>query len=98
MGIHNAVLNTGIRAVVHNHDFYWERERYSKPTCSFVKRMLEVYFPPKGDKIKNAVINSLAQKELLDRKGVDSTIAPNVFDFEARSGPLMTITRISEIP
>jgi len=84
MGIHNAVLNTGIRAVVHNHDFYWERERYSKPTCSFVKRMLEVYFPPKGDKIKNAVINSLAQKELLDRKGVDSTIAPNVFDFEAQ--------------
>ncbi|WP_139902985.1 glycosyltransferase family 4 protein [Clostridium thermarum] len=83
IGIYNAVKSTGIRAVVHNHDFYWEREKYSKPTTDYVKELLETYFPPKGDNIKNAVINSIAQGELKERKGVDSTIVPNVFDFSA---------------
>jgi glycosyltransferase involved in cell wall biosynthesis len=31
--------------------------------------------------IKHVVINSLAQKELLARKGITSTVVPNVFDF-----------------
>ena len=29
------------------------------------------------------VINSLAQQELADRKGIESTVVPNVFDFDA---------------
>lgn len=84
VGIYNAVKNTGVRAVVHNHDFYWEREKYSNPTTSYIKELLVTYFPPKGDNIKNAVINSIAQEELKERKGVDSTIVPNIFDFSAK--------------
>ncbi|MEJ5228687.1 MAG: glycosyltransferase family 4 protein [Pseudothermotoga sp.] len=66
----------------HHHDFYWERERYSKPQYNFVQEILDNYFPPKGNDIFHITINNLAKKELLQRKGVESKVVPNVFDFD----------------
>ncbi|AKI97720.1 glycosyltransferase family 4 protein [Kosmotoga pacifica] len=71
-----------LKAIAHNHDFYWEREVLSKPTCDFVKECLEEYYPPKDVNIKQVVINEIAKKELFKRKGLDSTVVPNVFDFD----------------
>lgn len=71
-----------IKLIGHHHDFYWERERYSKPQIEFVRKILNEYFPPKDKNFLHITINSLAQKELLKRKGIDSTVIPNVFDFE----------------
>ncbi|AZR73378.1 glycosyl transferase family 1 [Anoxybacter fermentans] len=68
--------------IAHHHDFYWERERYSKPTCSFVKEILNQYFPPKDPRVKHVVINKLAQMELKKRTLLESTVIPNVFDFD----------------
>lgn len=70
-----------IPSVAHHHDFYWEREIYSRPTCTFIHEVLNHYYPLKSDYMNHVVINEIAKKELFERKGLTSTIIPNVFDF-----------------
>ncbi len=84
IAVTNVLNKTGIKAVAHNHDFYWEREFFSKPTTNFIKEQLEIYFPPTGmeNQIKQVVINTLAKEDLLVKKGLLSTVVPNVFDFK----------------
>ncbi|UCZ52838.1 glycosyltransferase family 4 protein [Bacillus shivajii] len=77
----NAVKKTGVKVVAHHHDFHWERERYSNPTCEFVNDLLEEYFPPDLPQVTHAVINRIAQGELRERKNIPSNVVPNVFDF-----------------
>ena len=78
----NIIKKHKIKTIAHNHDFYWERPYMSNPTCGFIKRCLERYFPPKDENIKHIVINSIARDELKRRKNIDSTVIPNVFDFK----------------
>ena len=80
----NAVKARNLQSIGHNHDFYWEREKYSNPTCRFINSILEDYFLPKEEYIKHCVINSLAQDQLKMRKGIDSIVVPNVFDFSSQ--------------
>lgn len=72
----------GIRAVGHHHDFFWERERYSRPTCEFVEETLERYFPPSDGTFKHVAINGIAKGELEKRRGLEAEVVPNVFDFD----------------
>jgi glycosyltransferase involved in cell wall biosynthesis len=72
----------GIPAVAHNHDFYWERREGFSLTCAAAVELADKYLPPHDPEIKHSVINSLAGKELLDRKGIPSVVVPNVFDFK----------------
>lgn len=67
--------------IAHHHDFYWERERYSQPNYSCVDEILQKYFPPQSKLISHVVINKIAQAELKERRGINSTVIPNVFDF-----------------
>jgi glycosyltransferase involved in cell wall biosynthesis len=69
-------------ALAHNHDFYWERIDGAALTNKHAIELADKYLPPRNPKIKHAVINSLAQRELLVRKGISSTIVPNIFDFD----------------
>jgi glycosyltransferase involved in cell wall biosynthesis len=69
-------------AVAHNHDFYWERREGFMLTCAAAVELADKYLPPLDPHIRHSVINSLAQKELLERKGISSVVVPNVFDFE----------------
>lgn len=80
----NVIKELGIRCIGHHHDFYWERNNFSKPTCNFVRKVLEEYYPPKDDLISHVVINSIVQKELKVRRNLDSIIIPNVFDFDEK--------------
>jgi glycosyltransferase involved in cell wall biosynthesis len=64
--------------LAHNHDFYWERERFLHNRIS---DFLDTYFPPQLPQLHHAVINSLAQQALKARRGLDSILIPNVFDF-----------------
>ncbi len=81
VAIFNFASKRKLKIVAHNHDFYWERPRYSTPTFDFVKEILEKYFPPKEIDL-NLTINRIAQQELLKRKGISSMVVPNFFDFE----------------
>lgn len=77
-----AIDRLNISAIGHHHDFFWEREKYSNPTSEFVQNTLEEYFPPANKNIQHVVINQIAKKELLKQKGLNSTVIPNVFDFD----------------
>ncbi|MDJ0753594.1 MAG: glycosyltransferase family 4 protein [Ardenticatenaceae bacterium] len=72
------LAETGISALAHNHDFYWERERF-RTSC--IPDFLDTFFPPDLPNLRHAVINSAAQGDLKARRGIDSVMIPNVFDF-----------------
>ncbi len=82
IAFYNVVKNFKVRVIGHHHDFYWERARYSHPTCKFVVNTLTRYFPPDDLNMKHVVINKIAQTELKKRKKVNAKVIPNVFDFE----------------
>ncbi len=73
------ITETRIPTIAHHHDFYWERTRFS---VNAVNDYLDFAFPPRQSGIQHVVINEAAQEELAWRKGVSSTLIPNVFDFE----------------
>jgi len=82
IGFYNTINKTGVKCICHHHDFYWEREKYSKPTFPFIENYLETYFPPKHKRIEHVVINSIAKNELFNRKNIKSKVVPNVFEFD----------------
>ncbi len=84
IAFYKVIKSTGIKVITHHHDFFWERSRYSNPTCRKVKDILATYFPPKDKQIKHTVINSIAHHELKIRRGIDSVVIPNIFDFKGQ--------------
>ena len=70
-------------ALAHNHDFYWERTGGVALTCATAIELADKYLPPHDPLVRHVVINSLAQRELAERKGIEATVVPNVFDFDA---------------
>ncbi len=73
----------GIPAIAHHHDFYWERGDDKTLTCDAAKDVASNYLPPTSPDIQHVVINSLAQRQLEERKGVTARVIPNIFDFDA---------------
>ena len=76
---------TGLPGLAHNHDLYWERERFQ---VNRIPDFLDTYFPPDLPRLKHAVINSHAQQALKERRGLDSILIPNVFDFATPPPPV----------
>jgi glycosyltransferase involved in cell wall biosynthesis len=74
------VTDRGIPTIGHHHDFSWERERFAQPS---VPDLIERLFPPTLPSVAHVVINSLAKRDLLERRGLESSVLPNVMDFEA---------------
>ena len=70
-------------ALAHNHDFYWERTDGVALTCATAIELADKYLPPRDPLARHVVINSLAQRALAERKGIESTVVPNIFDFDA---------------
>ena len=73
------LAETAMPAIAHHHDFYWERPRFS---INAVGDFLDMSFPPRLPNITHTVINQAAQQQLALRKGLSSTLVPNVFNFE----------------
>ncbi|UCC62542.1 MAG: glycosyltransferase family 4 protein [Anaerolineae bacterium] len=69
--------------LAHHHDFYWERVGGVALTCGTAVEVADKALPPRNPLIQHVVINSLAQQELLERKGLEASVVPNVFDFDA---------------
>ena len=78
MALRRLVQETGLPAIGHHHDYWWERERFAG--C-VVPEVLEAAFPPDLPGIRHVSINSLAARELRRRRGIASSVMPNVFDF-----------------
>jgi len=73
------LAETGMPAVAHHHDFYWERIRFS---INAVPDFLDKAFPPRLPNLQHVVINSAAKEQLALRRGVSADVIPNVFNFE----------------
>ncbi|KKS90191.1 MAG: Glycosyl transferase group 1 [Candidatus Woesebacteria bacterium GW2011_GWA1_43_12] len=82
VALERVIAEYRIPTVSRNHDFWWERPRYLKSHCfEFFKR----WFPPANPLITHVTINSLAQKELKFRRGLESTVVWDSFDFAGRA-------------
>ena len=73
------LAETGMPAVAHHHDFYWERVRFS---LNAVPDFLDMSFPPRFHNVVHTVINQAAQEQLALRKGISAMLVPNVFKFD----------------
>jgi len=71
-----------IPTIATHHDYFWEREKYDEPVAELIDGYLRTYFPPNYANIHHVSINSIAQSELMKRRGITSTVLPDVFDFE----------------
>ncbi len=72
------IAELGISTIAHHHDFYWERERYQ---LARIFDLLDTAFPAKLPTIQHVTINTIAQRRLKARRGIDSIVIPNVLDF-----------------
>ncbi len=72
------IAETGMPAIAHHHDFYWERQRFM---VNCVGDFLSLAFPPSLPSIKHVVINTPADRELGYRTGLSSYVIPNILDF-----------------
>ena len=79
LAITEVLVETGMPAVAHHHDFYWERDRF---ITNAVPDYLNTAFPPNLHSIRHTVINSFADEQLSLRTGISAFICPNVMDFE----------------
>lgn len=78
VALRRIVEGSGMPAIGHHHDYWWERERFA--TC-IVPDVLEAAFPPDLPNVRHVSINSLAARELRRRRGIASAVVPNIFDF-----------------
>ncbi len=74
------IAETGIPAIGHHHDFWWERSRF---LINAVPEIIEQCFPPRLPTVHHVVINSMVQSELASRRGMSASVIYNVFDFDA---------------
>jgi glycosyltransferase involved in cell wall biosynthesis len=78
VALRRLVEETGLPTIGHHHDYWWERERFAE--C-VVPEILDDAFPPDLPSVRHVSINTLAAGELRRRRGIQSTVVPNVFDF-----------------
>ncbi len=71
--------------IIHSHDFWWEDSGEVEPTCPGVISLYETHAPPDLPRARHVVINRIAQKALKERRGIEATVVPNVFDFDRPS-------------
>jgi glycosyltransferase involved in cell wall biosynthesis len=72
------IAELGIDTIAHHHDYFWERQRYQS---NGILDLLDTAFPAKLPTIQHISINSIAQRRLKERRGIDSIVIPNVHDF-----------------
>ncbi|MFW9905103.1 MAG: glycosyltransferase [Candidatus Thorarchaeota archaeon] len=84
LALYEVFKEKSLPGINHNHDFFWERASYI-PTCPLIHKYLLDYFPPDLPLLKQVVINSIAKQSLKDRRGLESTVVPNVFYFEKKN-------------
>ncbi len=82
LALSEALEETGLKAICHNHDFWWEDSGEVYPTCDEIVELYKQHAPPDLPNVRHVVINRLARKQLKERRGIDAKVVPNVFDFD----------------
>ena len=85
IAITEVISETGIPAIAHHHDFFWERQQF---LTNAVWEYLNMAFPPHLPSIQHVVINSSGDNQLSLRTGISATIIPNVMNFENSPPPV----------
>ena len=85
IAITQVIAETGMPAIAHHHDFFWERQHFM---VNAVWDYLNMAFPPHLQSIKHVVINSSGDNQLSLRTGISATSIPNVMDFENPPPPV----------
>lgn len=81
LALHRVVQHYSLKVLCHHHDFYWERLGNLSLTCKTAMQLADTLYPPHDPAFKHVVINTKAQALLAQRKGIETTVVPNVFDF-----------------
>ncbi|MFP4193674.1 MAG: glycosyltransferase [Desulfosalsimonas sp.] len=79
LAITELLCETDMPAIAHHHDFYWERQRFSKNAVSDYLRMA---FPSCPPNMEHVAISTTACDQLSLRTGISATLIPNVMKFE----------------
>jgi glycosyltransferase involved in cell wall biosynthesis len=77
--ITDTIIESGLPVIAHHHDYFWERERFQ---TTLIPEFIESVFPPDLPNIRHVSINTIAQRRLRKRRGIDSIVIPNVIDFD----------------
>lgn len=64
------------------HDFWWERYNFKKTNHQFIQEIIENLPPVKSYIIRHQVINSLAQKQLWEKRRIKAEKIGDYFDFD----------------
>ncbi len=70
-----------IPTIAIHHDFWYEREQLQHPQYSFIQEIVDVLPPKRSYIVKQQVINSIASEEMLRRRGIQSDVIGDYFDF-----------------
>ncbi|MCX7996681.1 MAG: glycosyltransferase [Patescibacteria group bacterium] len=72
-----------VKCIATHHDFYWEppREQRFAFTNPYAQELLRQCFPPDLPNLRHVTINSLAQKDLREKNGIEAEIVTDTFDF-----------------
>src|SRR6056297_1722020 len=78
----NIIKKFKVPTLATHHDFFWERKEFRMPRNGFLRKYVNAYLPPRNKFIKHIVLSSLARRELKRRRGIESVVLPDIFNFE----------------
>jgi glycosyltransferase involved in cell wall biosynthesis len=84
VAIKKLVQNTGLPIVTHDHDFHWERGNRYVSVHSEVNTLINDTFPLLLPDVRHAVINTFGVETFRNKFNLDSTLVPNVMDFDRK--------------
>jgi glycosyltransferase involved in cell wall biosynthesis len=79
LGVYKLITDMRVAAVLHHHDFWWERSRFSQ---NHIESLLTKIMPPADLGIEHVVLSSYAAHILRSLKRVNPVIIPNCEDFD----------------
>jgi glycosyltransferase involved in cell wall biosynthesis len=84
VAIKKLVQNTGLPIVTHDHDFHWERGNRYVSVHSEVNTLINDTFPLLLPDVRHAVINTFGVETFRNKFNLNSTLVPNVMDFDRK--------------
>jgi mannosylglucosylglycerate synthase len=85
LALANVVAERRVPTLSHEHDYWWERERFARPR---LRSLLDEVFPFHAAHVVHLSIHTGAVADLRARRGIDARWLPNVMDFDRPFGEL----------